>query len=172
MAGTVKIKKILSYDVPQTGSITHIKHMKSNLTFNALREANIARLPHFKNKKGKKAHSKKDGSDWIPAQWLQAVAGELGEYANLRKKYERGDITKKEFDVEARKELADITCYLDILAFQLKIDLGEAVREKFNEVSKRINVPITIGDNNEILNFIKTAAQKKAEKTLNKLNWI
>jgi len=47
------------------------------LTFEALRKANVARLPHFKNK-----------------------TRELGEYANLRKKYERGDIAKKEFDVE------------------------------------------------------------------------
>lgn len=150
------------------------------LTFEALRKANIARLPHFKNKKGKKAHSKKDGSDWIPAQWLQAVAGELGEYANLRKKYERGDITKKEFDAEARKELADITCYLDILAFQLKIDLGEAVREKFNEVSKRIDVAIFIGDDNKLFDLTKRkllkhpltkpSIERKLKKTFKQIN--
>ncbi len=118
--------------------------MTNGLTFKTLREANLKRLPKFKNKLGKRAHSKKDGSDWSPAQWLQAVTGELGEYANFRKKYERGDITKEEFDLEAGKELADVVIYLDILAFQLKIDLGQAVISKFNEVSERIECDIEI----------------------------
>jgi len=112
------------------------------LTFDNLRKANITRLPQFKNKKGLPAHSEPDGSDWSPAQWLQAVVGELGEYANLRKKYERGDITLDEFNVEAEKELSDIQIYLDILAFRLGIDLGEAVKRKFNEVSKRVGSSI------------------------------
>lgn len=124
-------------------------YMTNGLSFNTLRQANIKRLPQFKNKKGKKAHSKKDGSDWTPAQWLQAVTGELGEYANLRKKFERGDITKAEFDVEAKKELADIQIYLDILAFQLGVDLGQATKEKFNEVSERVGSDIYIGDDDD-----------------------
>jgi NTP pyrophosphatase (non-canonical NTP hydrolase) len=97
------------------------------LSFHTLRAANAARLPQFKNSKGQRAHSKSDGSDWSPAQWLQAVMGELGEYANIRKKYERGDIDAAEFWREAKKELADVQIYLDILAFQLNIDLGKAV---------------------------------------------
>jgi len=116
------------------------------LTFNTLRGGNRARLPEFKNSKGKKAHSKKDGSDWSPAQWLQAVVGELGEYANKRKKYERGDITAAEFKEEAKKELADVVVYLDILAFQLGIDLGQAVMDKFNEVSVRVGSRIRIDE--------------------------
>lgn len=123
--------------------------MSNGLSFNTLRAANLKRLPLFKNSKGKKAHSKKDGSDWTPAQWLQAVTGELGEYANLRKKFERGDISKKEFQKEAKKELADIQIYLDILAYQLGVDLGEAVKEKFNEVSERIGCNIVIGDDDD-----------------------
>ena len=99
-------------------------YMTNGLSFNTLRQANIKRLPQFKNSKGEAAHSKEDGSDWSPAQWLQAVVGELGEYANLRKKFERGDINKDEFHAEAEKELADIVTYLDILAFQLDIDLA------------------------------------------------
>lgn len=121
----------------------------NKLSFETLRAANIARLPQFKNKHGEPAHSEPDGSDWSPAQWLQAVTGELGEYANLRKKFERGDIDQDEFDREARKELADVQVYLDILAFQLKIDLGEAVTEKYNEVSERIKCGIRIHDNGE-----------------------
>lgn len=67
-------------------------YLTDGLTFNTLRQANKARLPTFKNAKGERAHSTDDGSDWSPAQWLQALVGEVGEFANLRKKYERGDI--------------------------------------------------------------------------------
>lgn len=94
------------------------------LTFNTLREGNIARLPIFKDKHGRIVHTKKDGSDWTPAVWLQALVGELGEYANIRKKFERGDLTLGEFKGLATSELADVQIYLDILAFRLGIDLG------------------------------------------------
>ena len=112
--------------------------MSTQLTFDALRAANIARLPQFKNSKGEPAHTEPDGSDWSPAQWLQAMVGEVGEYANFRKKFERGDISAYEFNYAARKELADIQIYLDLLAFNLDIDLGQATVEKFNEVSVRV----------------------------------
>jgi NTP pyrophosphatase (non-canonical NTP hydrolase) len=119
-------------------------YMTDGLTFNTLRSANVNRLPTFKNAKGEPAHSGPDGSDWSPAQWLQAVTGELGEYANLRKKYERGDIDEEEFLVFAKEELADVVTYLDILAFRLGIDLGKAVIEKFNLISSRVKSPIKI----------------------------
>lgn len=95
----------------------------NGLTFNALRGANQARLPEFKNKHGGLAHAKPDGSAWSPAQWLQAVIGELGEFANVRKKFERGDLSFDEYQEQARKELADVQTYLDILALRcLDID--------------------------------------------------
>lgn len=119
-------------------------YMTDGLTFNTLREANKARLPTFKNAKGEPAHSQPDGSDWSDAQWLQAVLGELGEYANLRKKYDRGDIGPGTFLSAAAKELADIQTYLDILAFRLGVDLGRATIDKFNEVSRRVGSPIFI----------------------------
>lgn len=118
--------------------------MTNGLTFAALRGANKARLPQFKNRHGDAAHEELDGSDWSPAQWLQAIVGELGEYANLRKKYERGDITGKEFMEAAAKELADVQTYLDILALQLDIDLGDATIAKFNEVSERVGSSIRL----------------------------
>lgn len=114
------------------------------LTFSALRAANRARLPQFRTKHGDLAHSKPDGSDWSPAQWLQAVVGELGEYANVRKKFERGDLTQEEFYAMASDELADVQTYLDILAFQLGIDLGAATADKFNRVSKRVGSDVFI----------------------------
>jgi NTP pyrophosphatase (non-canonical NTP hydrolase) len=116
----------------------------NGLTFNTLREANLKRLPLFKNKHGELAHSKPDGSDWSPAQWLQAVVGELGEYANVRKKFERGDLTQAEFSKMAAEELADVQIYLDILAFQIGVDLGQATIDKWNAVSDRVGVFIHI----------------------------
>lgn len=118
----------------------------NKLKFSELREANLKRLPVFKNKHGEIAHSKPDGSDWSPAQWLQAVVGELGEYANIRKKYERGDITHLSFTAYAADELADVITYLDILAFQLDIDLGMAVTNKFNQISRRVDCDIFLGE--------------------------
>ena len=134
-------------------------YLTDGLTFNALRGANCARLPQFKNKHGELAHEMPDGSDWSPAQWLQAVVGELGEYANFRKKYERGDLSSGEFAELAAKELADVQTYLDILALrcldpevgephQTGVDLGQATISKFNEVSLRVgsNVRLAADD--------------------------
>lgn len=140
----------------------------TGLTFNQLRKANRERLPLFKNCHGEQAHSKADGSDWTPAQWLQAVTGELGEYANFRKKFERGDISFEDFKRYAAQELADVQTYLDILAMRcldhvdrLKensfgatylhvdkdgINLGEATVDKFNEVSKRVGCTVFLQD--------------------------
>ena len=108
---------------------------RAPLSFAALRTANEQRLPHFKNKHGEPAHSEPDGSDWSDAEWLQAVVGELGEYASIRKKVTRGDYTHEEAHSMMADELADVVCYLDILAYRLGVDLGEAVRSKFNQIS-------------------------------------
>lgn len=115
-----------------------------SLTFAQLRRANTERLPLFKNAKGLPAHSQADGSDWSVAEWLEAVVGELGEFANLHKKVRRGDLTMDEALPQLARELADVQTYLDILAFQLRIDLGEATREKFNEVSMRVGCDVKL----------------------------
>jgi NTP pyrophosphatase (non-canonical NTP hydrolase) len=116
----------------------------NELKFNDLRSANIKRLKHFKNGKGKPAHSKKDGSDWCLAQWCNAVCGELGEAANLIKKIERGDFTLEEKREELGKEFADVICYMDLLAFRAGVNLGESVRNKFNEISVRVGSPVRL----------------------------
>lgn len=116
----------------------------NGLTFNTLRAANLKRLPMFRDAKGRTCHAKDDGSDWNPSQWLQAVVGELGEYANLRKKVERGDMTIDEARPALADELADVVIYLDILASQLGVNLGEAVMSKWNRTSKKVGAPIYI----------------------------
>lgn len=137
-------------------------YMTNGLSFRTLREANKKRLPQFKNSKGLPAHSEPDGSDWTPAQWLQAVTGELGEYANIRKKFERGDIDEAEFKQLAEAELADVQTYLDILAFRLGIDLGEATKRKFNQVSERVGSSIYIGDDDDWHYCKEALAEKEA----------
>lgn len=130
------------------------------MDFDTLRQANRERVGKFKNKHGQPAHTTHNGSDWTPAQWLQALVGELGEFANIRKKYERGDLDYATYAAAAAKELADVQTYLDLLAFRALdggydhphavhpygIDLGEATRRKFNEVSRRVKVDVFITD--------------------------
>ena len=134
-------------------------YMTDGLTFNTLRQANLKRLPMFRDAKGRTCHSKDDGSDWSPAQWLQAVIGELGEYANLRKKVERGDVTIAEARPALADELADVVIYLDILASQLDVDLGEAVMSKWNRTSEKVGAPIRIDA--EDWHYTKASVEKK-----------
>ncbi len=112
------------------------------LTFRTLRDGNVKRLPLFKRKDGKPAHMKVDGSDWSPASWLQAVIGELGEYANLRKKVERGDFTLAKVKEKLGSELADVVIYLDLLAFRLGIDLGQAIMDTWNKKAADLGIPM------------------------------
>jgi len=117
--------------------------MNKTMTFATLRKANTTRIPLFKNKHGKVVHNA-DGSDWSLSQWSNAVLGELGELANVIKKIEREDFTLEEARVDCAKECADVMTYLDILAFRLGVDLGQATVDKFNEVSDRVNVDVHI----------------------------
>lgn len=84
--------------------------------------------------------------DWSPTDWACALAGEAGEACNEVKKLRRLDGADAHEDTAARRseletrigaELADTVIYADLLAARLGIDLGAAIREKFNEVSER-----------------------------------
>jgi NTP pyrophosphatase (non-canonical NTP hydrolase) len=129
----------------------------NGLSFKTLREANKRRLPQFKDAQGRTAHALPDGSDWSPAQWGQAVLGELGELANLEKKIVRGDFDMDDPEVHAKvqgevaREFADIVTYLDIYAMQRGVDLGEATRIKFNEVSRRVKASVFIAKHDTLL---------------------
>lgn len=118
-----------------------------SLTFFELHEANGRRLPRFLNALGEPAHSQPDGSDWSIAEWTNAICGEAGEAANVAKKMIRGDYGPKgspgyrRAELALLKELADVTIYSSIAARRANGELGEAVRQKFNEVSNRAGCP-------------------------------
>lgn len=120
------------------------KAIQDGLTFGQLRDANMRRLPLFTNAKGGKAHEKADGSDWSPNDWMVAVVGEVGELANIMKKVRRGDFDMADVYDKISDELADIQIYLDLLADQLGVDLGEATRAKFNSKSAQLGLPVRL----------------------------
>ena len=111
--------------------------MTKGLNLQVLTEANIARIPEFRNAKGEICHSE-DGSSWSLAQWCNATLGELGEAANVIKKIDRGDLTLEEARENLGKEIADTLTYLTILAYRADIDLSKATIDKWNEISDRI----------------------------------
>lgn len=107
------------------------KVVTTSLSFAKLREVNSARC----------SKDIRALDSWTPLEWGGALAGETGELCNFLKKMRRGEkIDKKEL----AHELADIITYADLLAATLDIDLGEAVKEKFNIVSKRWNSKYTL----------------------------
>ena len=112
------------------------------LTFKQLREANVLRLPEFKNNNGRIAHTEPDGSDWSLGEWMCALVGEVGEAANLIKKIRRDDVRLEDVRADLADELADIQIYLDLLAFRAGIDLGQATIDKFNKKSFQVGCEV------------------------------
>lgn len=130
-----------------------------DLTFKAFSEAQLSRAARW---------HEDDLEPWSGADWSGAMMGEVGEVAEevvalflLAKLTEASghgaDTVKKlrrsetgalnidpEFDVLREKlanELADVFAYLCNLAHHYEIDLAEAVRAKFNEVSEKYDFP-------------------------------
>lgn len=95
-----------------------------DLAFEELRRANVRRCEDVFH----------PIDSWSETDWATAMGGECGEALNLIKKRRRGEEIALE---EVAKELADLVIYADLLAARMGIDLGEAVRQKFNEVSAR-----------------------------------
>jgi len=104
-----------------------------SLTFEQFRKANVNR----------NAQSFPGCNEWEGVDWGNALAGEVGEACNVVKKIKRDGYSVNRVDA-LEKELADVVCYADLLASHYGIDLGEAVRSKFNEVSDRVNSPIKL----------------------------
>lgn len=107
-----------------------------DLTFKKLRQVNSARC--------KKWHPP-ESTPWTASDWLTALAGELGEAANIIKKIRRhetgasntGDPPEHILRSLLAEELADTFLYTDLLANYFGIDLEEAVIRKFNKTSEK-----------------------------------
>lgn len=104
----------------------------ATLDFAALRVANAARQ-----------------KEWDPDARLGllffavAMAGEAGEACNVVKKIERKRLglpgSYATLDKLA-EELADVVIYADLVAASVGLDLGAAVRSKFNATSKKLGM--------------------------------
>ncbi len=114
--------------------------MSDYLSFEDLRRVNATRV--------QKWHP--PGSiPWSSSDWSNAMCGEAGETANKIKKIRRhetgcvndGDPPIEVLKTQAVEEMADTVIYLDLLALHLGMDLGEAVRNKFNKTSERFGFP-------------------------------
>jgi len=75
-------------------------------------------------------------TDWSPAEWSNAMAGEAGETCNLTKKMLRDG--PETVDIEdLGDEIADVVIYADLLATRMGLCLEDLVRRKFNKVSEK-----------------------------------
>lgn len=115
------------------------------LTFTTLREATVRRCEQIFHPL----------AAWSLTDWATAAAGELGEACNVIKKMRRFegshndparnvDPASDEGKRALAHEIADTVIYLDLLAARAGIDLGEAVCEKFNLVSRRCGSSIML----------------------------
>lgn len=138
----------------------HAASLRS-LTFADLQAANLSRCqrwhPGFP-----------DDENWTGADWSNAIGGEAGELAEAAlavvaavgklqntikkiRRYETGTNTEhdKPLDVlwaEFDAEMADVACYLDLLATKYGRDLAGAIVAKFNAVSERQGFPERLGE--------------------------
>jgi NTP pyrophosphatase (non-canonical NTP hydrolase) len=89
---------------------------------------------------------------WSPAEWTNALAGEVGEACNLTKKLLRIDLrlqgTVKPEDrdratlvAKIGRELADVVIYADLAAQRLGLDLSTLIRETFDAKSAELGAP-------------------------------
>lgn len=108
------------------------------LAFSELSSANALSCPEFLNAKGEPCHTESAPWGWSLSQWSNAACGEAGEMANIVKKIDRGDFPLEQVREKLAHEIADVIIYCDLLAQAAGIELGEAVRKKFNIVSRRV----------------------------------
>jgi NTP pyrophosphatase (non-canonical NTP hydrolase) len=115
----------------------------NKLSFEKLREQNVRRCEDVFH----------PVDSWSPTDWATAMAGECGEACNNIKKLRRLDGADKSIDTPFNRntlisktadELADLVIYADLLATRLGIDLGQAVVDKFNEVSEKRGSAFTL----------------------------
>lgn len=135
---------------------------QGDLSLHQLRAADQSRAARW--------HGSDPAFGWTVLEWAAATGGEAGEMldeairgflaaahaaaavgraSNLAKKirrHEQGLAPLKgeavvELDAMLAEECADVLIYLDLLCAMRGIDLAEATRKKFNQVSEKMNFP-------------------------------
>jgi NTP pyrophosphatase (non-canonical NTP hydrolase) len=103
-----------------------------------LREANRARQIEW------------DGNNVITVTYRATeLAGELGEACNVIKKLERerlGIRGSRDTVEHLAEELADILICVDLIAMDYGVDLGKAIRTKFNATSEANSLKTRISE--------------------------
>ena len=111
--------------------------MTDGITFNVLRAANCRRQQEW------------PGNDKADVAFRAIeLAGEAGEVAEAIKKFlraERGIKGSTATREDVASEMGDMLVSLDLLADELGIDLGDAVRSKFNQTSEKYGMRTYLG---------------------------
>ena len=108
-------------------------------TFELLRQANCSRQKEWNT-----------GSEKVSIAFRGLeMAGEAGEACNVLKKLEReriGLVGSKSTMQDAADELADVVICVDLICQDLNIDLGEAIKQKFNKASLKYGLTTLLGE--------------------------
>lgn len=83
--------------------------------------------------------TKGNGHNGRLVHYSLGLAGEVGEFCNIVKKIDRGDVTVDDANVRYRLmcELTDVMTYVACLAGELNIDLEKSVQHIRSENEKR-----------------------------------
>jgi hypothetical protein len=104
----------------------------NHLTFAHLRRANVARCEELY----------RDVTDWSPLEWTNALGAEYGQICKMMKRLSEHEKRPRIWALTDRQRqklqdlLADLVIFADLLADRTAIDLGLAVKLRFNEVSE------------------------------------
>ena len=123
-------------------------YMTDGITFNVLRDANRNRQKEWPG------NEKAD----VAFRAIE-VAGEAGEVSEAVKKFlraERGIKGSTATREDIADEMGDLLVSLDLLANELGIDLGVAVRRKFNMTSEKYSMRTYLGDSDWHLKPVPT----------------
>lgn len=116
-------------------------YLTNGVTFNTLRDANVNRQKEW------------PGNEHADVAFRTIeVAGEAGELAEAVKKFlraERGIKGSTATRDDVASEMGDLLVSLDLLANQMGINLGEAVRAKFNATSEKYGMRTYIGSDGD-----------------------
>ena len=100
----------------------------------------------------RKANTRRQ-AEWDPSDQIDLsfrgleLGGEVGEAMNVIKKIERerkGIKGSRDTLIHLAEELADVIICTDLVAMQAGIDLGQAVKEKFNATSAKVGLETRI----------------------------